>query len=247
MSQNTAALRLENQTELKAHLLNKAKRDGILILTVVFWDIKGFSKLCDILKTDTTSLVPFLKEFFDITREIIFEYGGVSDKYMGDGVMALFGFQSKAQDCSTENAICAVGAALELRERFKDLQAKWIDIWEKHVPNKITIGLKCGINTGYAIVGNIGTKKRAQFTAVGTTVNIASRLADICDSGQIIVSTTTKSKISNQFELKSLGTLTDLKNIHGPFEIFTVLKQFSAEKFTFAAVTQRYTAQINNS
>jgi adenylate cyclase len=225
MSQNTTDLRLEDLSELKAHLINKAKRDGIVLLTVVFWDIKGFSNLCDILKTDSTSLVPFLKEFFDMTREIIFEYGGVSDKYMGDSVMALFGFQSKAQDCSTENAICAVGAALELRERFKDLQAKWIDIWEKHVPNKITIGLKCGINTGYAIVGNIGTKKRAQFTAVGTTVNIASRLADISDSGQIIVSATTKSKISNQFELESLCTLTDLKNIRGPFEIFSVLKK----------------------
>ena len=228
MSQNTTDLRLEGLPDLKAHLLNKAKGDGTLLLTVVFWDIKGFSNLCDILKTDSISLLPFLKEFFDSTREIIFEYGGVSDKYMGDGVMALFGFQSKAQDCGTDNAIRAVGAALELRERFQDLQAKWIDIWEKHVPNKITIGLKCGINTGYAIVGNIGTKKRAQFTALGTTVNIASRLADICDSGQIIVSATTKSKISDQFELKSLGTLTDLKNIHGPFEIFTVLKKKNA-------------------
>jgi len=228
MSQNTTDLRLEGLPDLKAHLLNKAKGDGTLLLTVVFWDIKGFSNLCDILKMDSISLLPFLKEFFDKTREIIFEYGGVSDKYMGDGVMALFGFQSKAQDCGTDNAIRAVGAALELRERFQDLQAKWIDIWEKHVPNKITIGLKCGINTGYAIVGNIGTKKRAQFTALGTTVNIASRLADICDSGQIIVSATTKSKISDQFELKSLGTLTDLKNIHGPFEIFTVLKKKNA-------------------
>src|SRR6266852_3743315 len=159
-----------------------------------------------------------------MARETIFEHGGVLDKYVGDGVMGLFGFESKAGE-STGNAICAVAAALELKERFKDLQAKWIRIWEKHVPHKITIGLKCGINTGYAIVGNIGTKKRAQFTAVGTTVNIASRLADICDSGQIIVSTTTKSKISDQFELESLGTLADLKNIHGPFEIFAVLKK----------------------
>ena len=160
-----------------------------------------------------------------MARKIIFEYGGVLDKYMGDGVMCLFGFRNKPQDCSTENAICAVGAALELRERFKDLQAKWIDIWEKHVPHKITIGLKCGINTGYAIVGNIGTERRTQFTALGTTVNIASRLTDLCDSGQIIVSATTKSKISNQFELKSLGIVTELRNIHGPFEIFSVLKK----------------------
>jgi class 3 adenylate cyclase len=225
MTQNTTDLRLEDLPDLETHSINKAKRDGIVLLTVVFWDIKGFSNLCDILKTDSASLVPFLKEFFDMTREVILEYGGVTDKYMGDRVMALFGFQSKAQDCSTENSICAVSAALELRIRFKNLQAKWLDIWEKDVPHKITIGLKCGINTGYAIIGNIGTKKRAQFTAIGTTINIASRLTDKCDDGQIIVSATTKSKISNQFELKSLGTLTDLKNIHGPFEIFTVLKK----------------------
>jgi adenylate cyclase len=225
MSQNPTDLRLEDLPELNAHSINKAKKEGTVLLTVVFWDIRGFSNLCNILSTDSTSLVLFLKEFFDMTSEIIFEYAGVSDKYMGDRVMALFGPQSKAKDSSTENAICAVEAALKLRERFKVLQTKWIDIWEKHIPHKITIGLKCGINTGYAIVGNIGTKKRAQFTALGTTVNIASRLADICNSQQIIVSTTTKSKISNQFELKSLGTLTDLKNIHGQFEIFTVLRK----------------------
>ena len=180
--------------------------------------------MCDILKTYSTLLVPFLREFFDMAREIIFEYGGVLDKYMGDGVMGLFGFESKAGEC-TGNAICAVAAALELRELFKDLQAKWIRIWEKHVPHTITIGLKCGINTGYAIVGNIGTKRRTQFTALGSTVNIASRLTDICNSGQIIVSATTKSKILNQFELKSLGIVTELRNIYGPFEIFSVLKK----------------------
>ncbi len=224
MSRNTTDLHLGNLSELNAHLVNKPRREGIVLLTVVFWDIKGFSNLCDILKTHSTLLVPFLREFFETAREITFEYGGVLDKYMGDGVMGLFGFESKAEEC-TENAIYAVAAALELKERFKHLQLKWIDIWEKHVPHKIIIGLKCGINTGYAIVGNIGTKQRAQFTALGTTVNIASRLTDICDSGQIIVSATTKSKISNQFELKSLETLTDLKNIHGPFEIFSVLKR----------------------
>ena len=225
MSQNPTDLRLEDLPDLNAHSINKAKKEGTVLLTVVFWDIRGFSNLCNILSTDSTSLVLFLKEFFDMTSEIIFEYAGVSDKYMGDRVMALFGPQSKAKDSSTENAICAVEAALKLRERFKVLQTKWIDIWEKHIPHKITIGLKCGINTGYTIVSNIGTKKRAQFTALGTTVNIASRLADICNSQQIIVSTTTKSKISNQFELKSLGTLTDLKNIHGHFEIFAVLRK----------------------
>jgi adenylate cyclase len=159
-----------------------------------------------------------------MARKIIFEYGGVLDKYMGDGVMGLFGFESKAGE-STGDAICAVAADLELKELFKDLQAKWIRIWEKHVPHTITIGLKCGINTGDAIIGNIGTKRRTQFTALGSTVNLASRLTDICNSGQIIVSATTKSKISNQFELESLGIVTELRNIYGPFEIFSVIKK----------------------
>ncbi len=112
---------------------------------------------------------------------------------------------------------------LELKALFKELQAKWIRIWEKHVPHTITIGLKCGINTGYTIVGNIGTKRRTQFTALGSTVNIASRLTNICNSGRIIVSATTKSKILNQFELKSLGIVTELRNIYGPFEIFSMI------------------------
>ena len=96
---------------------------------------------------------------------------------------------------------------------------------EKHVPQKISIGLKCGINTGYATVDNIGTKKRAQFTAIGNTINIASRLKDISDSDQIIVSACTKLKIANQFELRRLGVVSNLKNISGSFEIFNVPNQ----------------------
>lgn len=64
------------------------------LLTVVFWDIKNFSSLCDILKTRTTLLVPFLREFLELARNIICERSGILDKFLGDGVMALFEFQS---------------------------------------------------------------------------------------------------------------------------------------------------------
>lgn len=64
------------------------------LLTVVFWDIKNFSSLCDILKTHTTLLVPFLREFLELARNIICERSGTLDKFLGDGVMALFEFQS---------------------------------------------------------------------------------------------------------------------------------------------------------
>src|SRR5437588_2453494 len=64
------------------------------LLTVVFWDIKNFSSLCDILKTHSTLLVLFLREFLELARNIICERSGILDKFLGDGVMAVFEFQS---------------------------------------------------------------------------------------------------------------------------------------------------------
>ena len=194
------------------------------LLTVVFWDIKNFSSLCDVLKTNSTLLVQFLREFFELARNIICAHGGVVDKFLGDRVMAIFGFQNRDHD-SSDDAVCAVCAAIELREGFKDLESKWVREWKKHVTQDISLGLKCGINTGHTTIDNIGSKKRAHFTAIGNTVNIASRLADMSDSGEIIVSATTGSKIAYQFELRSLGIVNNLKNISGSFEIFNVIEK----------------------
>jgi adenylate cyclase len=193
-------------------------------LTVVFWDIKNFSSLCDILKTHSALLVPFLREFFEIANQIICQQGSILIEFLGDGLMAIFGMQSRDRNCA-DDAICAVQAAIELRKRFNCLETKWVNIWSQYVPQNISIGLKCGINSGYARVDNIGTKKRAQFTAIGSTINIASRLVDMSDSSQIIITSATKLKIANQFEAKRLGVVNDLKNIPGSFEIFNVIKK----------------------
>ena len=77
------------------------------LLTVVFWDIKNFSSLCDILKTHSTLHVPFLREFFELARNIICERSGILDKFLGDRVMALFGFQSKDNNY-TNDAVASV-------------------------------------------------------------------------------------------------------------------------------------------
>jgi class 3 adenylate cyclase len=193
-------------------------------LTVVFWDIKNFSSLCDILKTHSALLVPFLREFFEIANQIICQQGSILNEFLGDGLMAIFGMQSRDRNCA-DDAICAVLAAIELRKRFNCLETKWFNIWSQYVAQNISIGLKCGINSGYARVDNIGTKKRAQFTAIGSTINIARRLVDMSDSSQIIITSSTKLKIANQFEAKRLGVVNDLKNIPGSFEIFNVIKK----------------------
>jgi class 3 adenylate cyclase/plastocyanin len=180
-----------DQIEQLEHIQSK-------FLTIAFWDISGFSTLCESLKEHTYLMVEFLKEFFNQATKIIFKHGGILDKFIGDGILALFGFPSKDEDGSI-GAISAVNAALELKEQFELIRAKWTPIFERNINDRILIGVKCGINTGSAIVVNIGTDTQDQFTAVGTSVNFASRLEGLASKDQILVSTTTKSRIDKDF------------------------------------------------
>ena len=239
--QNTRLLTLQrnasNQKVHKGELGNSKGLTGTItdvfpevedrLITIVFWDIQGFSALCYSLEINPVLLTLFLKEFFDTATQIILDHGGVVDKFLGDGVMALFGtdcLRNHGHD-GADSATCAVSAAIEFRERFRILKIKWMGIWQKYIPSQINVGLKCGLNTGYATVGNIGTKKYDHFTAVGATVNLADRLANLSNNDEIIISVTTKSNILNNFELQELGVVGHLKNIPGSFEVYSVIKK----------------------
>jgi class 3 adenylate cyclase len=192
-------------------------------LTVVFWDIKGFSYVCEVLQVYPKLIIDFLQEYFSIATEVIFRNGGVLDKFIGDGVMALFGYRSK-DETGVEAANAAIQAALQFKEEFEQLAEKWTTLWEQNVPQKLTIGLKCGVNTGYCLVGKIGDEARFQFTALGSTVNISSRLIDSrINDRKIIVSSTTKALVESRFRLQKLGVISDMRNIPGNFEYFEVL------------------------
>jgi class 3 adenylate cyclase len=193
------------------------------IITIVFWDIQGFSVLCYNLGISPILLTLFLKDFFDAATQIVLRHGGVVDKFLGDGVMALFGAQSNSHRTTGNSASCAIEAALELREQFIILKQKWIEIWQRYIPYQIDIGLKCGINTGYASVGTLGIKQYDYFTAFGINVNLTKRLADLSADNEIVISLTTKSKVYEQFELRRLGAISTLKNIPGSFEAFSVI------------------------
>ncbi len=222
-----------NNKSLELNYRNPNPKCAEKILTVVFWDIQNFSILCDILKSHPSLLVSFLREFLQMTRYIIWKHDGTLDKFLGDGAMALFGFRGQTKNSTTNAAICAIVSALQLRDAFNSRQSDWMTLWNVHVPNRIDIGLKCGINTGYATTfDDIESVHRTQFTAVGNTVNIASRLTDICGSSQIIISGGTESKIRNEFEISRIGTVTDLKNIQGSYEIFNVLNRRKQVKTT---------------
>ncbi|MCU0287773.1 MAG: adenylate/guanylate cyclase domain-containing protein [Acidobacteria bacterium] len=204
-------------------MLEKKKGTGkIIALTIVFWDIRGFSWLCEILKAKPELIAGFLQDYFETAARVIFEHGGVLDKFIGDGIMAIFGVLNHKDDDGKTDAISAVKAALALKPEFDKLVQKWMAQWQLYVPDKIEIGLGCGIHTGEMLAGNMGTEFRDQFTAVGAPVNFAARIESRSKSGQVLISSSTEARINGLFRTSQVEEVSDIKNIPGKFIIFDV-------------------------
>jgi len=173
----------------------------------------------------TRLIAGFLRDYCDAAATTIFKHSGVLDKFIGDGVMALFGVLSNGQDTGgRQDALEAVRAACELRSRFDPILSRWIDEWKLYTPQKVEIGLACGIHTGEALVGNVGTDFRDQFTALGPHVNFASRIEGRAKARQILVSQSTEARIKEKTKLRPAGEIDDIKNIPGTFSLFSVLE-----------------------
>ncbi len=189
-------------------------------ITICFWDIRGFSRLCEILKAHPTLIAGFLKEYCEVAARTIFDHGGILDKFIGDGVMALFGVLNHKEDEGKADAVAAVRTAIDLRPRFEEVLKRWMEQWTLYTPHKIEIGLGCGIHTGEALVGNVGTDFRDQFTALGPHVNFAQRIEARAEAGQILISQTTKVRIEGEVVATPAGEISDIKNIPGQFNLF---------------------------
>ncbi|HNY80045.1 MAG: adenylate/guanylate cyclase domain-containing protein [Sedimentisphaerales bacterium] len=192
------------------------------IITIAFWDIRGFSRLCESLKAHPTLISGFLKDYCELGADTIFRHNGVLDKFIGDGIMALFGVLNHKGDKGKSEAVSAVKAAIDLRDEFADVVAKWMDEWRLYVPDKIEIGLGCGIHTGEALVGNVGTDSRDQFTALGPHVNFASRIESRARAGQILLSQSTEARTKGDIAVSPAGEISDIKNIPGKFQLYEV-------------------------
>ena len=198
------------------------------ILTIVFWDISGFSVLCETLQFHQELVVAFLREFFSEAATIIHKYDGVLDKFIGDGIMAFYGFKdTNVNDKGNKGAISAVNAALELRDFFEEIKVDWIDLWKSRLSQKeeISIHLRCGMNTGNVLVGLILTEKRDQFTTIGTNVNLASRMEGVATEDQIIVSPSTKMQIEGIFNFRSIPIKRKIKGFENIAECYEVLSK----------------------
>jgi len=145
-------------------------------VTILFADIRNFTEMASRMAPE--EVVSILNEFFTMITEVIFEYHGTLDKYIGDAVMAIYGAPIEVDN----HAEKALGTALEMQERTELLGRSLL---ERGI-EPIKIGI--GINTGEAVIGNIGSLQRMEYTAIGDSVNLAARLEEVAKPDQILIS-----------------------------------------------------------
>jgi adenylate cyclase len=133
-------------------------------ITAVFTDIAGFTTISE--KLDPKTLVEFLNQYLDKLTRIIFKYGGTLDKYEGDAIIAFFG----APVALPNHREAACLAAIEMQKAAGEISA----IWRARCGAEIVT--RVGIHSGQAVVGNMGSDLRFDYTAIGDTMNLASRL-----------------------------------------------------------------------
>jgi adenylate cyclase len=153
-------------------------------LTVMFVDVQGFSTISEVV--DVEYINRLLNEFFEVMTQAIFQHKGTVDKFLGDGLLAFFGNPVPLEN----HAQAGLKAALEMQRSMEELNARISQWGIADLENGIRI--RIGMNTGLMIVGNIGSRRRLEYTVLGSTVNIASRLQSLAPSGGIIVTTRTK-------------------------------------------------------
>ncbi|HEX8474295.1 MAG TPA: adenylate/guanylate cyclase domain-containing protein [Pyrinomonadaceae bacterium] len=150
-------------------------------ITVLFADIRGFTRLSE--HTAPEKVVQLLNRYFTAMSDIIFAHGGTLDKYLGDGLMALFG----APTATPEDACNAVATAIAMQRQMRIINEEL----EADGLGQMQISIGIGLHTGEAVVGYIGSERRSEYTAIGDTVNISQRLEANAEGGQILLSEAT--------------------------------------------------------
>jgi len=178
-------------------------------ITVLFADIRGFTRISE--HAPPEKIVNLLNRYFSAMTDIIFAHGGTLDKYLGDGLMALFG----APTTTPQDAANAVNAAVAMQRRVIGINN------ELRIEGLPEIGVGIGLHTGEATVGYIGSERRSEYTAIGDTVNTASRLESNSKGGEILLSDATAKVARGRYKLKPREPIT-VKNRQQPVILWEV-------------------------
>ena len=211
-----AESRLRAPAPIPAPLAEKITNAGKQIegerrtVTVLFSDISGYTAISE--KLDPEQVYDIIDSTLKAFSDEIYKHEGTIDKVIGDGMMALFGAPIAHEDDPAR----AVRAALGMQDALRRIN---VDLEERL---GITLKVRIGLNSGLVAVGSIGSDLRMEYTALGDTVNVASRLQSVAEPGTILVSRSVYEQALPLFEFRELGSIR-VKNRVEPVEIYEVI------------------------
>jgi adenylate cyclase len=162
-------------------------------VTVLFCDIRGFTSMAETLAPE--AVVELLNSFYELMIDITFKHDGTLDKFLGDGVMAVFGAPLYRPD----HALMAARTGLAMQAGIRELNACRV------AAGKSPIAIGVGLNAGEVIAGTVGTDARMEYTVIGDSVNLASRLESSAGPGQVLVSAETYERLRGAIPGRPLG------------------------------------------
>lgn len=180
-------------------------------LSVFFSDVRGFTSMSE--KMEPEEVVKLLNEYLTEMTKVIFKYNGTLDKFIGDAIMAIWG----APKYFENHAELAVRAAVEMQEEVGRLCEKWA------AEGRQKIGIGMGINTGFVVVGNMGSASYADYTVIGDNVNLAARLEENALAENILITEATYDEVKNIVKVEKLEPLT-VKGKAKPVQVYRVLQ-----------------------
>lgn len=176
-------------------------------ISILFSDIRGFSNLCE--QIDSKELVVYLNTYFEHMVDVIFSEQGTINKFVGDMIVALFGAPEVMQESEKHTVL----AAMKMQQWLKQTENSWIN-------QNFKTGI--GINSGQVIIGNVGSPKHMDYTAIGDEVNLASRLQSLAKDGEILVSQTIYHATKNIFNYRHHGAM-EIKGKEKPVDVYEVI------------------------
>ena len=179
-------------------------------MTILFCDMRGFTPLAERLSPEEVVLI--LNEYYELMIDTTFKEDGTLDKFLGDGVMAIFG----APILHPDHSIQAVRTALAMQLGVTELSHKRV----REGKDPIAVGI--GISAGEAVAGTVGTEDRMEYTVIGDSVNLAARLESTAKPGQILISERTYRNVKEPVNVRALASLR-VRGEQEPVEVYEVL------------------------
>jgi class 3 adenylate cyclase len=182
-------------------------------LTVFFSDIRGFTELAE--EMEAEALTDLLNNYLNEMSRIALQYGGTIDKFIGDCVMIFFG--DPVSQGAKQDAEAAVSMAIAMRKHMKVLRQQWRS---KGITRPLEI--RMGLSTGYCTVGNFGANTRMDYTIIGREVNLASRLENAAEAGEVLIPHETYSLVKDLIMCRDKGQVT-VKGFSRPVQIYQIV------------------------